>query len=49
MERKLFYFIFILGLIAIIYSASKVNVDASKTYQKICDFVGINHPDWIAE
>lgn len=49
MERKLILFIFIFGLIGIIHSASEVNVDATKTYQKIGGFGGINHPDWIAD
>ncbi len=49
MEKKLILFIFIFELIGIIHSASEVNVDATKTYQKIRGFGGINHPDWIAD
>ena len=46
MTRKLILFIYFLGIISLINSA---DIDASKTYQTIRGFGGMNHPDWIAD
>lgn len=47
MERKLIFFVYIFGLIAIIHSATDATIDTTKKYQTIRGFGGINHPDWI--
>ena len=47
MERKLIFFVYFLGLIALIHGATDATIDATKTYQTIRGFGGINHPDWI--
>ena len=47
MTNKFLVTLFILGLIAIVNGASEATIDASKTYQLIRGFGGINLPDWI--
>ena len=47
MTNKFLVTVFILGLIAIVNGASEATIDASKTYQLIRGFGGINLPDWI--
>ena len=47
MGTKIIYSILALALISLINGASDCNIDATKTYQTIRGFGGINHPDWI--
>ena len=47
MGRKVINWIIALALISLIYGATDCTIDATKTYQTIRGFGGINHPDWI--
>ena len=49
MDRKLVFFVCLLGLICLIHSAGDATINVQKTYQYIRGFGGINLPDWISD
>jgi len=49
MKNKFISLIILLALLYQINTASEVNIEATKTYQTIRGFGGINHPDWIGD
>jgi len=49
MTSKLFCFVLALAIFSLISSQSEANIDATRTFQTIRGFGGINLPDWIGD